>query len=228
MKINGGGQVPPGHPQEAEVLRIRKQFSRTDAVDELRAECYADDLQGLAATVDDREQAIAQVEAVSFGEALANQRLLRPVRVQEPPAAQRDIVERRPAAVRQGDQASIDRIGDSGHVQRDAHHHPGLDLPDSRDRRDALLDPVGDALGAGEHVGEGVAGVVGVAGREQRAEHSLRHDQQRDPRRDDQGDRQYLGPNVPEVAQQFAVEGSHRPTTRSWPPAASSSCERRS
>ena len=228
LHLERGGQVPAGHPQEAEVLRIRDQFSRSDAVDVLRTERDTDDLQWLPAAVDDREQTIAQVEAVSLGEALADQCFLRPVRVQEAPAAQGDIVERRPAAIRQGDQASVDRIGDVRHVQRDAHDHPGLDLLDSRDRRDPLFDPIGNALGAGEHVGEGVAGVVRVPGGQKRPEDSLRHDQQRDSRRDDQGDRQHLGTHVPKVAQQFTVEGSHRPTTRSWPPAAWSSCERRS
>ena len=116
LHLERGGQVPPGHPQEAEVLGIRDHFSRADAVYKLRAERDADDLQRLPATVDDREHTIAQVQAVSYREALTDQRLLRPVRVQEPPAAQSDVIQRRPAPLGQGDQASVDRIADSGHV----------------------------------------------------------------------------------------------------------------
>ena len=206
LHVEGGGEVPARHPEHPEPLGVRDEVAAGDGIDVFGGEDGPDDLEPLAAAVDHRENLVAEVEPVSLGEPLVHERLLAPAGVGEAATSQRHVVEDRPAAVRQRDEAAVDGFGAPRHVEGDPGDDPRVHPVHPGQLVETPGDPARDALGVREHVAELVPGVVAVAGGLQRVEADERRDEQRDPRRDHHRDGEPHRAHPPQVAQQLPVE----------------------
>ena len=93
LHVERRSQGPPLHPEHTEPLVVRHQVARPDGVDVFRREADADDLQVASAAVEDRPYRRAGAKQVRLGEALADDDLVGPARLDVASGAEGNVVE---------------------------------------------------------------------------------------------------------------------------------------
>ncbi len=200
-------QAAAVHPEDAETRIVRHQLPRADAVDVLRRQRDAHDLEVAPPAVDDRADAIARTEVTADGEGFADQDLVRILERRETAAPEEEIVQHRRRRNGNADQASAGGFRQVGHVERHVHDDAGVHAGDAGDLGHAVLQVERRAREPGKHVREPVALVIGRLGVPERRERAQVHDEHRDAGADHQADRKRLTLECPEVAQQLPIEG---------------------
>jgi hypothetical protein len=207
--VVGGGERVAAHPQHAVALEVREHGPRGDLVHVFRRYRHADDGERLAFAIDDGGELVAGLEAVRVGEGVGQHHLIRTVGLHHAPALEMQRIEQGLAAVRHRQQQARDGVGEALHLQLHPGDHPGLQPLHPGNLAQALRHRFRRALQIGKHFGEAVFAVEAVARGRQRIVGGERHHQRRHPTHDHCRDGQYLAAHVPEIAQEFAVEGAH-------------------
>ena len=210
VEIEGRAQRVAVHPEHAEALVVGKQVRALDLVDVLGRDPDPDDAQRLPAPVQHGAQPIADFELVGVGEGLAGDHLVRAARLDPATATQMHVVQDRRAQCRDRHEPAGRGLGQSRNVERHLRDDARLDGRDARDRRQRRSQRLRRALERGEDVGEAILGVVRGLRLEQRLVADPERHDRGDAAGDDQRDRDGLAAQMPEVAQQLAVEGPHQ------------------
>jgi hypothetical protein len=198
------------HPENREVALVGKKVAGPHLIDVLGRERESDDREFLQPAVDDRAQLGAGLEAVGFGECLADQRLGFAQRIGKSSAAQVQLREPEGRLVGDRDDVADRRLGHLGHVEVDVHDDARLDARDVGDLGDLGGDRVGRALGPREDVRKPIALVVRAPRRLERRERAERHDERAGAAAHHKRGRDELRPEPPEVAPKFGVERAHQ------------------
>ena len=98
------------HPQHAEAPVVGEDRARADLVDVFRRQRHADDAQPLPAAVDDRAEAVTDLQVVGHGEGLARDDLVVAAGLHVAPGAQAQVVEHRPWPLGDGHQPAAGRL----------------------------------------------------------------------------------------------------------------------
>ncbi len=198
------------HPHHAVALVIGKDAARAELVDELRRLRGAHHGEPLAPALDDGVQGVARHEAVGRGEGVAQHYFVVAPGLDEPALLEIERVQVLVTVLGDRDDAPGDRLVEALDVEVDRRDHARGDALDAGDAGDARAQALRRTLEAREHVGEAVVAVVGSAGGVQAIERGDEHDVGRHAAKDHQGDRRRLTPHLPDLAQQLAVERTHR------------------
>ncbi len=209
LHVVRGGEPLARDPEHAEVAVVGKGAAAR-RVDVVGGQPDADDAQRLLPAVDERGDARPRAEIAVAGERLGDDDLARRAALRRAPAADHQLVEPRRGALRQPDHPADDRLRDAGDVQGHVEHDRGFHVAHARDGGDAPLDLARRPLDVGEHLPEArrfvevvACPLEGVVRRERAGEAGERAG-------DDQRDGDDLALQLPQVAQQLAVDGLHQ------------------
>ena len=188
-------------------------------------------MHALALAVQDRVHRVAGVQPARGGEAVAHQGFERAVALGPAPALERECVQALAAGVGarevQADEAPGDRRQHAGQVDLGVEHHVKLHLGHAVDGGEPLAQEHGGPLDAGEHVGQSVVAVEGVARTLQRLVHREHADEAGHADGHHHGDGGHLSAQPRQIAPELDVQGFHAGFTRAvtssgWTPAACS------
>jgi hypothetical protein len=205
--VEGGGEPLAPDPEDAEALFVA--HAAACRKDVLGREHDTDHLHRLALAVEQRGDARARHELVRFGEGLVDQYLVRTRRVDPRPPHQRQPVDARQPVQGQRDHAAGERghalVGVEHHVERDGRLRLGHALYVEQLVRHGQR----RALAAHERVRETRLLVVARLQPLERVVRGERADVAGDARRHHERDREHLAAQLPDVAQQLAVEHAY-------------------
>ncbi len=209
VHVERGRQLLVAHPKHAETAVVGQQVGPVDLDDVFGRQRNADDPQLLAAAVDHRRHPVPDLQPVRIGERLAYQHLAGAPRFDPSASTEMQIVDHRRPPLGDRDHPSDRRLGHVRHVQRHVHDDPSLYLSHARDLRHPLPQRPWRPFDLREQMREAVLGVVRLLRLLQGIQGAERHHKRAHAGSDHQCDRHRLALDGPQIANRFAVQGSH-------------------
>ncbi|MDT4830758.1 hypothetical protein FQZ97_642340 [compost metagenome] len=217
LHVEGLGHALRVDPPDAERLVVGRAALRGEHV--FGRGHRAHQVHPLAFAVEDGVHGVAGVQAARHGETVAHQRFQRTVALGPAPALERERVQALAAGVGahevEPDEAPGDRRQHAGQVDLRVEHHVELDLGHAVERGEALAQMHRRALDAGEHIGQPVVAVEGVARPLQRLVHREHAHEAGHTDRHHHGNGGHLGAQALQVAPELDVDGLHAGVTSS-------------
>ena len=153
---------PAAHPEHPKAGVVGDHLAGANRIDVFRRQSHADYLEIAPPAVENRADRVPGPEPVGLREALGDDCLVRPSRIDIAALHQHDIVHDLSLALGNGHQAARGRLGKPFHIQCHVENDPRLSLCHARDCRDAVSKRQWRALQGREDVPEALALVIDV------------------------------------------------------------------